>query len=85
MRPGRLQLPGLPGGILRVTGRPDQEWGERVVAFVVPTPHTDPPDLEALRALVKESLPGFCAPRELVIVAELPRTAIGKVRRAMLA
>jgi O-succinylbenzoic acid--CoA ligase len=63
-----------------VAGRPDAEWGERVVAFVVPSGN-DPPDLAGLRDWVKQTLPGYCAPRELVLVDELPRTSIGKVRK----
>jgi O-succinylbenzoic acid--CoA ligase len=70
-----------------VAGRPDAEWGERVVAFVVP--EADPPDpdllLGALRDAVKAELPPWCAPKELVLVAALPRTALGKVRRGELA
>jgi O-succinylbenzoic acid--CoA ligase len=65
-----------------VAGRPDPEWGQRVVAYVVPREPTDPPRLEALRDHVKQELPAWCAPRELVLVDALPRTALGKVRRA---
>jgi O-succinylbenzoic acid--CoA ligase len=64
-----------------VSGRPDAEWGERVVAFVVPTDHGAPPGLDQLRAWVKESLPVYCAPREVVLVDAVPRTALGKPRR----
>jgi O-succinylbenzoic acid--CoA ligase len=63
-----------------VTGRPDAEWGERVVAFVVPTDASRPPSLDALRDHVKAELPPWCAPRELVIVDDLPRTRSGKVQ-----
>jgi O-succinylbenzoic acid--CoA ligase len=65
-----------------VAGRPDAEWGERVVAFVVPD--GEPPALDALRAAVKTELPSWCAPKELVLVAALPRTALGKLRRGEL-
>jgi O-succinylbenzoic acid--CoA ligase len=68
-----------------VAGRPDDRWGQRVVAFVVPAPGRPPPTLEAVRAQVKETLPAFAAPHELVLVDALPRTALGKVRRAALA
>ena len=63
-----------------VGGRPDPEWGERVVAWVVATDASDPPRLEDLRARVKGELAAYAAPRELVIVDELPRTRSGKVR-----
>ncbi len=72
-----------------VGGRPDAQWGSRVVAYVVLSPvvqGTEPAAiLGDLRELVKERLSPFAAPRELVVVAELPRTEIGKVRRAELA
>jgi O-succinylbenzoic acid--CoA ligase len=72
-----------------VGGRPDPAWGARLVAYVVPSPlaqETDPAVLLAqLRELVKGCLAPFAAPREIVVVAQLPRTAIGKVRRAELA
>jgi O-succinylbenzoic acid--CoA ligase len=65
-----------------IAGRPDPEWGERVVAFVVPRDAADPPVLDALRDYVKAELPPWCAPRQLVLLDALPRTALGKVRRA---
>ncbi len=64
-----------------VVGRPDKEWGERVVAVIVPRDPAAPPILEELRAAVKEHLPAYAAPRQLDLVEELPRTASGKVRR----
>ena len=59
--------------------RPDPEWGERVVAWVVAT--DDTPTLEELREIVAEVIAPWAAPKELVIVDDLPRTAAGKVRR----
>lgn len=61
--------------------RPDAEWGERVVAWVVPRDPEAPPTLEALRELVTATLPPWAAPKELVVVDALPRTPSGKVRR----
>jgi O-succinylbenzoic acid--CoA ligase len=65
-----------------VAGRPDPEWGQRVVAWVVPVDPASPPPLSELRDLVGERLARFAAPRELVLTESLPRTSIGKVRRA---
>ena len=65
-----------------VRGVDDPEWGQRVVAWIAPT--GEAPTLETLRAHVKESLPAYCAPRELRIVDALPRTPIGKVDVAAL-
>lgn len=67
-----------------VAGTPDEEWGQLVTAFVVPDPDCDLPTLDALREAVKEQLPPHCAPRRLVVVASIPRTALGKVRRGEL-
>lgn len=78
-------LAGHPGvAEVAVAGRPDREWGQRVVAFVVPAAGQDPPRLEELRHLVRSQLAGFAAPRELVLVDRLPKTAIGKVQRGLL-
>ncbi len=72
-----------------VGGRPDLEWGTRLVAYVVVGPEASGRDaavlLAELRELVKERLAPFAAPREVVVVPELPRTAMGKIRRAELA
>ncbi|MGH9282173.1 MAG: class I adenylate-forming enzyme family protein, partial [Acidimicrobiales bacterium] len=64
-----------------VAGRPDPEWGQRVVAVVVPADPDHPPALDALRSWVKQRRPGYCAPRELVLAQRLPRTPGGKVAR----
>jgi o-succinylbenzoate---CoA ligase len=72
-------------GDVAVAGRPDPEWGSRVVAFVVPAdPAAAVPSLEEAREFVAESLPRYAAPRELVRVELIPRTASGKVRRSQL-
>ncbi len=62
--------------------RSDPEWGERVVAWVVPA--DDAPSLDDLRRVVAEAIAPWAAPKELVIVDDLPRTASGKVRRRAL-
>jgi O-succinylbenzoic acid--CoA ligase len=68
-----------------VVGRPDPEWGQRVVAVVVPTDPERPPSLDDLRAWAKQALPAYAAPRELDVRTALPRTPGGKVRRRDLA
>jgi O-succinylbenzoic acid--CoA ligase len=62
--------------------RSDPEWGERVVAWVVPT--DDAPSLAELRQIVADGIAPWAAPKELVLVDDLPRTAAGKVRRRAL-
>ena len=64
-----------------VVGRPDPRWGSRVTAVVVAADPSDPPRLEALREAAKAELPRYAAPHALEVVAKLPRTALGKVRR----
>ena len=65
-----------------VVGRPDPEWGRRVVAIVVPADPTDLPTLDDLRDHARQTLPAFAAPRELVLVDQLALTSLGKVQRA---
>ncbi len=64
-----------------VVSRPDAAWGERVVAVVVPDDAASPPQLHALRDAVGAVHGRHVAPRELVVVTHLPRTALGKVAR----
>jgi O-succinylbenzoic acid--CoA ligase len=67
-----------------VFGRPDDEWGQRVVAAVVPAAGTAP-DLTALRPWVAERLGGPAAPRELHLVDAVPLLHTGKPDRRSVA
>ncbi len=64
-----------------VTGLPDPEWGERLVALAVLVPGGEV-TLAELRELVGAELGTLQAPKELLVVERLPRTAIGKLARA---
>ncbi len=64
-----------------VVGRPDAEWGQAVVAVVVPRQPGSPPTLDGLRDRVKARMPAYAAPRRVELVDELPRTLLGKVER----
>jgi o-succinylbenzoate---CoA ligase len=64
-----------------VVGVPDEEWGQRVVAFVVTT---GPVSVEAVRDWVTEVHPRAWAPREVVCVDALPMLDNGKVDRIAL-
>lgn len=55
-----------------VVGESDPEWGERVVALVVPNDPGAPPGLEELRGWVAARLERYNAPRSVVILARLP-------------
>jgi malonyl-CoA/methylmalonyl-CoA synthetase len=60
-----------------VVGKPSDEWGEVVTAFVVPAGDEPPPDM--LLAFAAEQLAPFKRPRLLHFVDSLPRNALGKV------
>jgi O-succinylbenzoic acid--CoA ligase len=64
-----------------VIGRPDAEWGQRVVAVVVPVDRSRPPPLDRLRGAVRSRIGPWAAPREVELVDTIPRTALGKIRR----
>jgi o-succinylbenzoate---CoA ligase len=66
-----------------VFARPDSEWGEAVVAAVVPR-NGAPLDPEELRAFCRARLAGFKVPKAIEPVGALPRTASGKLRRGAL-
>lgn len=61
-----------------VAGRPDAEWGEAVVAWVVLATHAS--DAE-LAAHCRKLLAGYKVPKRFVRTAELPRNAAGKLLR----
>lgn len=65
-------------------GVPDEEWGERLVAAVIPHPSRRPTP-EVLREHCREGLQRAKVPRQVLVVDELPRTTTGKVSRAGLA
>jgi O-succinylbenzoic acid--CoA ligase len=67
-----------------VFGRPDEEWGHRVVAAVVPTPGTTPV-LAMLRPWVADRLGAPAAPRELHLIDSVPLLHTGKPDRRSVA
>ncbi|MUL82567.1 MULTISPECIES: AMP-binding protein [unclassified Mycolicibacterium] len=66
-----------------VVGVPDPTWGERPKAFVVTTPHAEVKPTELIEH-VKTRLAGYKAPRDIEIVAELPKTSTGKTLKTTL-
>ena len=67
-----------------VVGIPDEEWGERVAAAVVPEPAAPgTPEMLAARldAWARERLARYKVPRAWRCVEALPRNAMGKVRK----
>nr|BBH85587.1 long-chain-fatty-acid--CoA ligase [Thermosporothrix sp. COM3] len=67
-----------------VFGVPDPDMGEQVVAAVVPKPGATI-DEAAIIAFCREQLASYKKPRQVVCVAELPRNALGKVQKHLLA
>jgi acyl-CoA synthetase (AMP-forming)/AMP-acid ligase II len=66
-----------------VVGAPDQKWGERVVAFVVPHPDR-PVDVSDLMSHCRGLIAGYKVPKEIHVTDALPQTASGKVQKAAL-
>ncbi len=77
-------LTGHPSVVsVAVVGAPDEKWGERVVAFVVPHPGR-PVDVSELVAHCRGLIAGYKVPKEIHLIDALPRTASGKVRKEVL-
>jgi fatty-acyl-CoA synthase len=66
-----------------VVGMPHEKWGEAPHAFVVLKPGTTLTG-EELRGFARERLAGFKVPKGVTIVAELPKTATGKIQKYVL-
>ena len=75
-----LSVPGVVEAA--VVGRPDPMLGDVPVAFVVVEDGTVV--VAAIEAACEASLPPFKRPREIRVVAELPRATLGKVAKAQL-
>ncbi|ATQ31390.1 acyl-CoA synthetase [Rhodococcus ruber] len=67
-----------------VVGVPDDDLGQRIVAFVVPAPGGPAVDPAALIELVARQLSVHKRPREVRVVDTLPRNAMGKVQKKQL-
>jgi acyl-CoA synthetase (AMP-forming)/AMP-acid ligase II len=66
-----------------VVGVPDEEWGQRLKAFVVRRSGAQLSE-DAVKQYVRDNLARFKVPREVVFVEELPRNATGKVLKRVL-
>ena len=66
-----------------VVGVPDEKWGERPKAFVVPRPGASV-TAEEIVEHVRGQLARFKAPEHVEFVAELPKTSTGKIQKFQL-
>jgi fatty-acyl-CoA synthase len=66
-----------------VTGVPDEDFGQRLAAYVVRRPGASV-DADGLRAHVAAQLARHKVPRDVEFVDELPRTSTGKLVRRRL-
>ena len=66
-----------------VVGMPDDRWGEAPHAFVVLKPGANADEAE-LRAYARDNMAHFKVPKSFRFVAELPKTASGKIQKYVL-
>ncbi len=66
-----------------VVGVPHPDFGEAVVAVVVAKPGATL-DATAMLASLKDQIANFKVPKQLFVVADLPRNAMGKVQKNLL-
>ena len=77
-----ITWPGVADAV--VLGLPDARWGEVPVLVLVAQPGLAI-DVCGLRALFQQQLARFKHPRRIMLQGSLPRTALGKVQKALLA
>jgi acyl-CoA synthetase (AMP-forming)/AMP-acid ligase II len=72
-------------GILEVAvvGAPHDEWGEQVVAFIVPRPGATLSET-SVQAFAKSLLSGYKCPKSVEIVPDLPKNPSGKIQKGEL-
>ncbi|OOK68432.1 AMP-binding enzyme family protein [Mycobacterium kansasii] len=63
-----------------VVGVPDEQFGQRLAAFVVPRPGSDV-DAAVIREYLKNKVSRAEQPRDVYIVTAIPRSPLGKVLR----
>ncbi len=66
-----------------VIGVPDDHWGERVHALVIPMPDAAS-DPDEIRAYCRENLAAYKVPKAVELRADFPRLATGKIAKQVL-
>ena len=61
-----------------VFGLPDEKWGERVVAMIMPSDGHKPTQDEII-AHCRQHIAGYKVPKTVDVVTELPRNPTGKI------
>lgn len=72
-----------PGVLEAVVGVPDEKWGERPKAFVVPRAGAAPTTAQII-AHVRTQIARYEAPDQVELVESLPKTSTGKIRKVEL-
>lgn len=67
-----------------IVGVPHADFGEAVVAFVIPSDCAHPPTPEDVIQWSRRRLANFKVPKQVFVVDELPRNAMGKVLKNQL-
>ena len=75
------ELPGVAESA--VVGVPHPDFGEAVIAVVVARPGTQP-DAGTMIVQLKSQIANFKVPKQVFVVAELPRNTMGKVQKNLL-
>jgi len=63
-----------------VAGVPDEEWGHRIAAYIVPVDGVEP-SIDEIKTFVRDRLRSSKTPDIVVFLDELPTTATGKILR----
>ncbi len=67
-----------------VVGLPDDQWGESPHAFIILQPGAPEVTEAEMRQFTRENLAHFKVPKRFNFVAELPKTATGKIQKFVL-
>ncbi|QQK76445.1 AMP-binding protein [Salicibibacter cibarius] len=63
---------------------PSLEWGQEVMAIIVPKDENNQPDAEAIIQYCRENMTSFKKPGYVTFVSELPRNSTGKILKNVL-